>query len=87
MFSYRTNNITFRTEPSPASFSSDIDISFIKPFAENHPSIAFDLRSDAERVKEKKEKSDLINHEWASTDDLYTEFFTNERDRIYALLN
>ena len=85
--SYRTNNITFRTEPNPVSFSHDIDTGFIKPFAENHPSIAFDLRTDPERVEEEKEKSDLINREWASTDDLYTEFFAKERDKIYALLN
>lgn len=84
---YRTNNETFRTEPIPVSFSSDIDISFIKPFAEKHPSIAFDLRSDPERVQEEREKTELINHEWASTYDLYTEFFAKERDKIYALLN
>ena len=85
--SYRTNNITFRTEPNPASFSSDIDTSFIKTFAENHPSIEFELRYDPERIQEKKEKKNLINHEWESTDDLYTEFFAKERDKIYALLN
>ncbi len=85
--SYRTNNITFRTEPNPVSFSSDIDISFIKSFSDSHPSIAFDLRSDSERVKEEKEKSDLINREWASTEDSYSEFFANEREKIYALLS
>jgi len=83
---YRQKNITFRSEASPASFDSDIDTSFIKSFADHHESIRFELRSDSERVEQKKEKADLINHEWEATDDLYTEFFKNERDKIYALL-
>lgn len=83
---YRQKNITFRSEASPASFDSDIDTSFIKSFADHHESIRFELRSDSERVEQKKEKADLINHEWETTDDLYTEFFKNERDKIYALL-
>ena len=83
---YRQKNITFRSEPSPASFNTDVDTSFIKSFADLHENIRFELRSDPERVEEKKEKASLIDHEWKSTDDLYTEFFKTERDKISALL-
>jgi hypothetical protein len=83
---YRQKNITFRSDAAPASFTADIDIAFIQSFADNHSSIKYELKSDPERVSMKKEKADLINHEWASTDDIYTDFFKAERDKIYDLL-
>ncbi|HCK04593.1 MAG TPA: hypothetical protein DHV86_07545 [Methylophilaceae bacterium] len=84
---YRNKNATFRTQQSPEGFNAPLDVSFIKSFAESHKSISHELKTDAERIIIKKEKSDLINHEWEETDNKYTDFFSSERHAMFELLS
>ena len=84
---YRNKNSTFRTQPSPEGFNTPLDFSFIKSFAESHKSISHELKTDGERTKIKKEKADLVNHEWEETDNKYTDFFSAERQAMFELLS
>jgi hypothetical protein len=84
---YRNKNATFRTQQSPKGFNTTLDFSFIKSFAESHKSISHELKTDGERIIIKKEKSDLINHEWEETDNKYTDFFSSERHAMFELLS
>ena len=84
--SYRTKNKIFRTEPLPDFMTNPVDTTWIKDFVELHSSVQHHFLEDGERIKKHDENEILINKEYESTVDLYTEYFGGEMDDVFKKL-
>ena len=83
---YRTKNKIFRTENLQTFMNNPLDIDFIKNFDELHSSVKHHFLEDGDRIEKHDEHEVLINREYESTIDLYTEYFGEEMDDVFTKL-
>lgn len=84
---YRLKNKTFRTDEAPNYFNESPDTSFIKPFAELHSSISYELKNDAEKIEIMDKNNAVIMREYDDTHAKYTEYFDSERKSLFQLVS
>ena len=84
---YRIKNVTFRSTDAPSNFNNLPDTSFIKTFAEEHKSIAFEIKTDEEKLAVMDANNKIIMEEYDDTHANYVEFFENERKIMFDLVS
>ena len=84
---YRIKNVTFRSTDAPSNFNNLPDTSFIKTFAEEHKSIAFEIKTDEEKLAVLEANNKIIMEEYDDTHANYVEFFENERKIMFDLVS
>lgn len=84
---YRIKNRTFRSTDAPSNFNNPPDTSFIKTFAEEHKSIAFEIKTDEEKLAVMDANNKIIMEEYDETHAKYVEFFDSERKLMFDLVS
>ena len=84
---YRIKNRTFRSTDAPSNFNNPPDTSFIKTFAEEHKSIAFEIKTDEEKLAVMDANNKIIMEEYDDTHAKYVEFFDSERKLMFDLVS
>ena len=56
-------------------------------FKDAHPNIAYEIRSDEEKVEQMNKNEAIIKREYEETHQAYTTFFDEKRGEVFSEIN